>query len=385
MSDSAANDSAANDRAANDRAANAVSTETADEKAAVLAEAVACAGRVPGVGDVSKCLQTYYRHVAEDDLIAAGPVRLAAVTRRHVEFAVNRPQGRALVQVRRGGEATVQPGSDVIDIVTDDMPFLVDSITMELANHDLAARLVVHPQLLVRRDLTGDLRDIVGQVGADQAKRGEPSHEELAESWTHIEIPPLAEGEAEGIEADLLRVLSDVRVAVEDYVRMRTKAISLADSVLSREGGDGGGVDSAAEIAELLRWLADGHFTFLGYREYDLEIRPDGMALTAVPGSGLGILRHDRVGPGSFATLPDEVKARALDPQRLIMTKANSRSTVHRPSYLDYVAFKRLSPAGEVVGEYRFLGLYTHTAFAKASRPSRSCGASWPRCLSFPE
>ena len=86
----------------------------------------------------------------------------------------------------------------------------------------------------------------------------------------------------------------------------------------------------------------------------------------AVPGTGLGILRHDRVGPGSFAALPDEVKARALDPQRLIVTKANSRSTVHRPSYLDYVAVKRLSPDGKVVGEYRFLGLYTHAAFSES-------------------
>ncbi len=126
-----------------------------------------------------------------------------------------------------------------------------------------------------------------------------------------------------------------------------------------------GGADAPAEIAELLRWLADGHFTFLGYREYDLQTGPAGMSLTAVPGTGHGILRHDRVGEGSFALLPEEVKARALEPQRLIVTKANSRSTVHRPSYLDYVAVKRLSPAGEVVGEYRFLGLYTHAAFSE--------------------
>ena len=373
----------------------------ADSKRVLLSQAAACAGSLPGVGDVPRCLQAYYRHVAIDDLSAAGPDRLAAVTARHTELASHRPQGTALVEVRPGGDAVLDPPADVVDIVTDDMPFLVDSITMELAKHGLSARLVVHPQLRVRRDVTGTLREIAGQVsagqiragqiragqiragqiragqirageagdletGASQISDGHRSHDELAESWTHIEIPPLAAGEAETLAADLRRVLGDVRVAVEDYPRMRARALALADEVLTPEGDGAGGADAPAEIAELLRWLADGHFTFLGYREYDLETGPAGMALTGVPGTGLGILRHDRVGPGSFALLPEEVKARALEPQRLIVTKANSRSTVHRPSYLDYVAVKRLSRSGEIVGEYRFLGLYTHAAFSES-------------------
>jgi hypothetical protein len=182
--------------------------EESAARQAVLGKAVGCAGQVPGSGDLATCLQAYYRHVAVDDLTAAGPERLAAVIARHVELAGNRPQGRALVEVRRGGDAVLDPPADVIDVVTDDMPFLVDSITMELANHGLSARLVVHPQLRVRRDVTGALREITGQVGAGADAGGEPSHDEYAESWTHIEIPPLAEGEAEVIAADLLRVLA---------------------------------------------------------------------------------------------------------------------------------------------------------------------------------
>jgi len=356
-------------------------SEHAHDKQTLLSEAALCAGQLPGVGDVSTCLRAYYRHVAVDDLSVAGPDRIAAVASKHAQMAAHRPQGRALVDVRRGGDAVLDAPADVIDIVTDDMPFLVDSITMELARHGLSARLIVHPQLRVRRDVAGTLLEIVGQASAGQLADGQiaadqatgdkttgskPSHDELAESWTHIEIPPLGAGEAEPLAADLLRVLGDVRVAVEDYPRMRARALSLADSLLAPEDKGSGGTDAPAEIAELLRWLADGHYTFLGYREYDLETGPDGMALRAVPGTGLGILRHDRVGRGSFAMLPEEVKARALERQRLIVTKANSRSTVHRPSYLDYVAVKRLSPAGEITGEYRFLGLYTHAAFAES-------------------
>src|SRR5260370_34183423 len=87
------------------------------------------------------------------------------------------------------------------------------------------------------------------------------------------------------------------------------------------------------------------------------------MSLLAVPGTGLGILRDDRHSSNSFAALPAEVRARALEPQRLILPRANSRSTVHRGSYLDYVAVKRVDKTGEVRGEYRFLGLYTHAAY----------------------
>src|SRR5437762_4797334 len=138
---------------------------------------------------------------------------------------------------------------------------------------------------------------------------------------------------------------------------MTGRALQLAD----RLGNEG--PRAPAETQALLRWLADNHFTFLGYREYDLVEGQDGMALQAVPGTGLGILRHDKRGSSSFAALPPEVRARVKDPQRLILTKANSRSTVHRRSYLDYIAIKRVSPDGEINGEYRFLGLYTHDAY----------------------
>ncbi|HXZ63883.1 MAG TPA: NAD-glutamate dehydrogenase domain-containing protein, partial [Streptosporangiaceae bacterium] len=341
-----------------------------------IVAAAACVGQVPGTGDLTSCLRAYYRHVADDDLTEAGPQRLAAVLERHVQLAAHRPQGRALVRVRPGGDAVLRPPADVIDIVTDDMPFLVDSITMELANHGLSARVIVHPQLRVRRDVTGALREIVGPIAAGEPER---EHDELAESWTHIEIPPLADGETEALAADIDRVLGDVRVAVEDYPRMQARVMRLADDVQGSAGAAASAAgaspklpaelaaEAPAEIAALLRWLTDGHFTFLGYREYDLVPGKDGtdLGLRAVPGTGLGILRHDRTGPGSFATLPPQVRARALDEHRLILTTANSRSTVHRSSYLDYVAVKRLSPAGQVDGEYRILGLYTHAAMTE--------------------
>jgi len=332
-----------------------------DNRDALLAEAAGLAKAAgpaedgeTGVGDLLAYLRAYYRHVHDEDLAGAGAGPVAAVAMAQARLAAGRPQGRALVEVGHGGSvAAFDPAATVVDIITDDMPFLVDSVTMELARHGVNTYRVVHPQLLVRRDVAGALREVVGPLDASRA-----GHDELAESWTHIEIDGRAcDVPLPGLERDLHRVLHDVRVSVEDYPRMQAKATWLADRLFAE------GASAPAETIALLHWLADNHFTFLGYREYDLVDEPEEMSLRAVPGTGLGILRHDRAGSKSFGALPPEVRARVKEPVRLIITKANSRSTVHRPSYLDYIAVKRVDEAGQINGEYRFLGLFTHAAY----------------------
>jgi glutamate dehydrogenase len=340
-----------------------------DGKQALLATAAGLARGDTGVGDVRGYLGAYFRHADAEDLAAAGPDRIAAVAMEQAAFAEVRPQGRALVGVRGAVRAALEPAATAVDIVTDDMPYLVDSVLMELARHDLAIQRVIHPQLRVRRDVSGRLHEVLGVSDGSP-----PSHDEIAESWIHLEVGALADdAEATALADDLRRVLGDVRVAVEDYPKMRARAVQLAESIALAASPPGGasqppdpGSESPAETEALLRWLADGHFTFLGYREYDLTDGPDGMALPAVPGSGLGILRHDRQASSAFAALPPEAREHAREPKLLILTKANSQSTVHRPSYLDYVAVKRLRPDGTVAGEYRFLGLYTHAAYSES-------------------
>jgi glutamate dehydrogenase len=329
-----------------------------DNRDALLAEAAELAessGQADvGVGDLLAYFRAYYRHVPDEDLATAGAGPVAAVALEQARLAADRPQGRALVRVGQGSSvAAFEPAAVVIGIITDDMPFLVDSVTMELARHGVTSYRVVHPQLLVRRDVAGALRAVAGPLDASRT-----GHDELAESWTHIEIDARAcDVPLSGLEKDLHRVLHDVRVAVEDYPRMQAKATWLADRLFAE------GASAPAETIALLHWLADNHFTFLGYREYDLVDDPAEMSLRAVPGTGLGILRHDRPGSKAFGALPPEVRARAKEPVRLIITKANSRSTVHRPSYLDYIAVKRVDEAGRINGEYRFLGLFTHAAY----------------------
>jgi glutamate dehydrogenase len=243
----------------------------------------------------------------------------------------------------------------VIEIVSDDMPFIVDSVTMELSRQGYGIELIIHPVIRVRRDHRGEL---VGLL-----EPGAPGSDAIAESVIHAEVMREPDRDRLAVLAAAIeRVLVQVRGAVQDWETMRERARTLA-----RELGFGPPPVEPAELEEaraFLHWLSDDHFTFLGYREYDLISGSGHTGLRACPGSGLGILR------GPAPTPFTELRSRALElaraPHLLVLTKANSRSTVHRPAYLDYIGVKRFGPDGQVTGERRFLGLYTTAAY-KAS------------------
>ena len=120
------------------------------------------------------------------------------------------------------------------------------------------------------------------------------------------------------------------------------------------------------EARALLQWMHDDHFTFLGYREYEIRTEGGEDVLASVDGTGLGILRVKDEQPHSlsFSKLTPEVRRLAREKTLLNLTKANSRATVHRPAYLDYVGVKRFDESGEVRSERRFLGLFTHTVYS---------------------
>ncbi len=299
------------------------------------------------VGDLPGFLSAYYRLVAVEDLIAAGPVRLAATAAQHAALGANRPQGRPAVTVRPEHDASLTWAGTVIDIVTDDMPYLVDSVTMELNRQHADIRLIVHPLFTVHRDVTGAAQGTGAAVTDADAVR---------ESWMHVELG--AVDDPARLAADLRRVLDDLRVAMEDQRRMRAAARDLVEQLADV------GNPEETEASELLAWLSAGHFTFLGYRAYAQAGEKD--ELKPVPGTGLGILRYD-VADESFAVSPAGGGQGRRRSRLLVLAKSSAKSTVYRPSYLDYVAVRRFSPqTGEVVGEYRFLGLYAQAAYTES-------------------
>ncbi|MFE1838062.1 NAD-glutamate dehydrogenase [Streptomyces sviceus] len=317
-------------------------------------------------------LQRYYLHTAPEDLADRDPVDIYGAALSHFRLGETRPQGTANVRVHT---PTVEENGwtcthSVVEVVTDDMPFLVDSVTNELTRQGRGIHVVIHPQVVVRRDVTGRLIEVL----TVPPSAGDLPHDAHTESWIHVEIDRETDrGDLKQITADLLRVLSDVREAVEDWEKMRDAALRMAEELPAEPVAPELRDMEIEEARELLRWLAADHFTFLGYREY--QLRPDD-SLAAVPGTGLGILRSDPHHAGeeghpvspSFERLPADARAKAREHKLLVLTKANSRATVHRPSYLDYIGVKKFDADGNVIGERRFLGLFSSAAYTESVR-----------------
>ena len=148
--------------------------------------------------------------MAADDVVGWSPAEVRAVACDSLEFAQVRPAGVPKVRVLA---SAVRPRHAIIEIVTDDMPFLVDSVTQELARHDVAIHLLVHPQFAVRRDLNGRLLDVLGSLDAHEAPA-----DAFVESWMHFEVADRAGADAEeALQQDIVRILRDVRDAIEDW------------------------------------------------------------------------------------------------------------------------------------------------------------------------
>jgi glutamate dehydrogenase len=305
-------------------------------------------------------LRAYFRGVGEEDLAGRTPAALASAARSHLELGWRRAQGQSLVRIfnpdpeRDGFESA----HTLVQIVTDDKPFLVDSVGIAFDRAGLAMHLIVHPVLEVRRDGRGRLAGL-GTNG------GEP---ERAESWELYEVDRQTDPAAiERLRHDVESTLTDVTLAVEDWPAMRERVRSLVAD-LERDPPPLPS-EEITEARQLLEWMEERHFVFLGYRHYRLERGTGEDRLLADARSGLGILRArgERARPAA-TVLTGDVRARARDRELLVLTKANSVSSVHRAEYLDYAGVKTFDARGRVVGEHRFLGLWTSTAYHRSPR-----------------
>jgi len=307
-------------------------------------------------------LRQYYDDIAEEDLLECTPQYLYHAALGHWKFGLRRPAGETLVRVfnpdaKKDG---CKSPHTIIEMVNGDMPFLVDSTIMTLNRHGIGVHLTVHPILYLLRDK----QDAIVRLDSvdEQHQSG------LVESWIHFEVDHQSDAAIlEKLEDELRSVMRDVRATVDDWHTMHEKVGEVCAAVDQYRPilGD----DEIDEGQRFLEWLANNHFTFLGYREYDLVEEKGEDLLRIVPQSGLGILRDSgaRIS-SSFLVLPQDVRKRARAREFMIITKANSVATIHRPGYLDYVGIKRYDKDGNVDGEWRFLGLFTSTAYSRSPR-----------------
>src|SRR3954454_20015060 len=342
---------------------------TALEKSHLLTAAISLGERGSGNGgppkdEVGDLLHAYYRHVAVEDVVDRSAEELYGALVSHYRTADVRPQGTASVHVftpTLAEHGWAAGGHSVVEFFTDHMPFLVDSVVMELTRQQRDVHLVIHPQFDVTRDVAGNL----GEIACPDSESSEPPEGAERESWMHIEISRVGHDEdVEEIASHLQRVLRDVRESVEDWPRMRQQVTEIV-AELRAEPPPTISTEELESGLAFLEWLGDDHFTFLGYREYRLDQEGSDEYLRARPGTGFGILRDDPDLTAS-AKLPPKAAGLAREHTLLVLAKANSRATVHRPAYLDYVGVKMFDEAGEVIGERRFLGLFSSAAYTES-------------------
>ncbi|HLG47110.1 MAG TPA: NAD-glutamate dehydrogenase [Reyranella sp.] len=311
-------------------------------------------GAAAGGAEAQAFARGLYERVAAKDLAGATAEQRAAAARSLLAFARRRLPGVAKVRVfnpapdEHGAEHGFESAHTIVQIVNDDMPFLVDSITNELNRRELAIHLLAHPVFAVRRDVDGDLQSIT-----------EPEGPAPSESMMQIEIDRLADAaQRDDLAAALGRVLAEVRHAVGDWRAMRQAALDAVEDLKPAH---------AIEEQEFLRWLEANHFTFLGYRRYryiEDGAQAGGIRYEVIPGSALGILRRDDLRLFDAGLGAGEAMARfARGPQPLLIVKTDRESMVHRRGAMDCVIVKTYDAAGAVAGERRFVGHFTSTAY----------------------
>ena len=296
----------------------------------------------------------FFKRVPITEMSEQSPGKVAGMVINQLDFLKKRKKGDLSIRVfnpeknREGWDCE----HSVVELANDDMPFLVDTSGMVMQELNLGVHLIVHPVLNVERDADGTLRSIHTRSTKKSAK----------ESFIHIhfdkQTDPVVLNE---LEASLKSRMAMVRTTVADWSLMKESL----DQVISGFGKNAPDLPETVrkECVDFLDWVNDDHFMFIGARTYDIVQKGNIASLKVVDGTGLGLLREDgkTVLSRPIASISDDSRFNPNAP--LIITKTNSRSPMHRGGYMDYIGVLRFDKKGRVIGEHRFIGLFTSLAY----------------------
>ncbi len=325
----------------------------------------------------------YFQHTANKELQGYSREQLEELARAHRTLATQRAPGDVLIDV------IDQDGGSVLLITTDDASFLVSSVTAQIGANFGGITALNHPVFLVERTSDGTLKDLK-TTGVEQPiasgdtaalpslniSRQAGTETTIAiESWISVRLGRrLSTEEQTSLTDEIHSVLDDVHAAATDSASMAQCVEEIATNLDSLKNVTLGGVtnyrgvSSEADpstrldsVQEFLRWLTAGNFLLMGFKERVLHEAGGKLTLTDRPGTALGIFADEDT---HSTELLESVAERALDPQPIYITKANSRSTIHRHEYLDYIGVKSFDTSGNVTGEFVILGLFTMQAYS---------------------
>jgi len=306
--------------------------------------------------DTRNFTQQLFARVSLEELEQTPAGILAAISANMAEYFRYRRPGQALVRVYNPEEdkhGWTSPHT-VVELITDDMPFLVDSASLAVTEMGLTIHMIVHPVIWVSRDPAGELVQLL-ERGAEEGK---------PEALMHVQVDRCVERkQLERLRNRVEQTLEDVRLAVEDWRPMQKRTREVAAQLPDLIGDVD--PDHLEEAQAFLEWLANDHFTFLGFREYEVVDADGEREMHIVESSGLGILRKitEDHKPRKLRSLSQGALQTETKPEPVLVTKTNARSTVHRSGYMDYIGVLSYDGAGRVIGEFRILGLFTSGAY----------------------
>jgi glutamate dehydrogenase len=303
-----------------------------------------------------------FARAVPEDILSYQSREIAAVAERAWSLLAIRQPGRSKIRFEPPAGATPQDrlkDVSVLEIVNDDMPFLVDSVMAELADRGLDLRLVVHPVFALARDRDGRLTDFKGPD-----LKGTPPPGVLRESFIHIHVARIDdEAQRAAVVAALEQVLADVRRCVQDWRPMLGHLGGIIADL--KKSPPPLPPEEVAEAVHFLEWLLANNFTFLGIRHY--KFNADADELEPQFETGLGLLREREMRVlrrgDQLVTMTPEIREFLQEPKLLFAAKSAVRSRVHRHVYMDYIGIKQLHPDGRLAGEVRIIGLFTSTAY----------------------
>lgn len=312
---------------------------------------------------VRNFIKQYYLNVAPEDLSSKNILDLYGAVLSHWHYMAQRQKNEAKVRVynpqleQHGWQTT----HTVIEIAFDDMPFLVDSVSMELNRLELSIHIIIHMgSIRLRRDAVGRVIEVLDKDKNDSKESW------INEAAIYVEIDRQSDPEVlDMIAENLKRVLYDVAAAVYDWPKMRSSSLAIIEELKKNHPA----VEETVlqETLAFIEWLVEDHFTFLGFEEYEIKpLEGEGdQAFYQIPTSSLGLSKRMHVMPvlRRFSDLTPEALNLTLSNDLMMLGKTDQRSTIHRPVYTDFVAIKKWDTKGKLIGEYRLLGLYTSVAY----------------------
>ena len=308
-------------------------------------------------------IRAYFRRLQPDDVLDQPVEKLFGAALSLWHFGTDRKPGTPKIRVYNPSleENGWQCDHTVVEVVNDDMPFLVDSVTSALSQEGVVVHLLVHPLITVPRDDKGRAMGIV---------EGQPDGSEtFGESFMHVEFTRQSEEDRlQELLERISSVLEDVRVAVHDWRTMTDVMTEVLNSL--KKAPANLEADRVTEVREFLSWVRDGNFTFLGYENTafvgpagEQKVKSDrklAKGLLARPQHQVFKRMQDGL------PIPVEVRTFVHRPDIMMVTKANLRSTVHRAVHLDTICIKSYDAEGRVSGQHCFVGLFTASAYNRS-------------------